>query len=236
LTSALSEWAHCPHSKVRFLYSGLCGSIRAGPIIVLHFGQKGRLVAIEAGVASWNLNMSGLLTVIRSLQLLQRFLHEISSIDALRSSAKEFDGDLGRHLFHRIEYFVGGIRQPVRVDVDADLASLAAHLTALLQIRDRLFELMPTLRALKFDEEGIGTKHLHPSFASIDCGARCTMKIVRHYRSTQSSLWRKNGRSQLQSPPVKSRCALAGILTAMQSRPIFRKPRSHFEVLPDDSR
>jgi hypothetical protein len=36
------------HSKVRFLYSGLWGSIRAGIIIVPHFGQDGRLVAIRS--------------------------------------------------------------------------------------------------------------------------------------------------------------------------------------------
>jgi hypothetical protein len=52
LTRVLSEWWQFGHSNVRFLYSGLWGSIRAGIIIVPHFGQDGRLVAIEAGVAS----------------------------------------------------------------------------------------------------------------------------------------------------------------------------------------
>jgi hypothetical protein len=42
---------------VRFLYSGLWGSLLASIIIAPHFGQDGRFVAIEAGLASRNPSM-----------------------------------------------------------------------------------------------------------------------------------------------------------------------------------
>ena len=64
--------------------------MRARPIIVPHFGQKGRLVAIEAGVASWNLNMPDLFTVIRPLRsTVSRILHEIYSIDTRHAEVSE---------------------------------------------------------------------------------------------------------------------------------------------------
>jgi hypothetical protein len=64
----------------------------------------------------------------------------------------EFDSDLGGHLFQRPLDFLSGVRQPVRVYVDSNVAAPAPHMSALLETRDRLLEIMPALRALESDE------------------------------------------------------------------------------------
>jgi hypothetical protein len=64
----------------------------------------------------------------------------------------EFDSDFGGHLFQSPPDFLSGVRQPVRVNVDSNVAARAPHMSALLETRDRLLELMPALRALESDE------------------------------------------------------------------------------------
>jgi hypothetical protein len=86
----------------------------------------------------------------------------------VRKSTVKLDGDLRRHLVDRALYFIGGVCQPICIDVDSDSASLAAHMIAQLETRDRLFEFAPTLRALKSDHDGVRTGHLHP----VDAAAR----------------------------------------------------------------
>jgi hypothetical protein len=65
---------------------------------------------------------------------------------------EKFDCNLGGHFFQRPPDFLSGICQPVGVNVNSNAAAPAAHLSAPLKTRDRLFELMPALRALEFDE------------------------------------------------------------------------------------
>jgi hypothetical protein len=68
------------------------------------------------------------------------------------ASAEKLDCDLRGHLFQGPPDFLGGVCQPVRVDVNSDATAVAAHVSALLQTLDRLLELMPALRALEFDQ------------------------------------------------------------------------------------
>jgi hypothetical protein len=66
--------------------------------------------------------------------------------------AEKLDGDLRGHLIQGTPHFLGGVCQSVRVDVDSNAASTAAHVSAQLETSDRLLKLMPALRALEFDQ------------------------------------------------------------------------------------
>jgi hypothetical protein len=44
LKTRLSECSHFGHSKVRLSYPGLSGAMRVIIIVVLHFGQGGRII------------------------------------------------------------------------------------------------------------------------------------------------------------------------------------------------
>jgi hypothetical protein len=85
-----------------------------------------------------------------------------STSGEVRRSVKKLDGDFRRHLVDRTLYFVGGVRQAICININSDPASLAAHMIAHLEARDRLFQLVPTLRALKSDHNGVCTGHLRP--------------------------------------------------------------------------
>jgi hypothetical protein len=65
---------------------------------------------------------------------------------------EKFDSDLAGHFFQRPADFLGGVRQSVGVNVDPNVAARASHMGALFETRDRLFKLMPALRALEFDQ------------------------------------------------------------------------------------
>jgi hypothetical protein len=68
------------------------------------------------------------------------------------ASAEKLDCDLRGHLFQGPPDFLGGVCQPVRVDVNSDAAARAAHVGGLLKALDRLLKLVPALRALEFDQ------------------------------------------------------------------------------------
>jgi hypothetical protein len=69
----------------------------------------------------------------------------------LTASAEEFDRDLRRHLVQGALHFLSRICQPVRIDVDPDVAALAPHAIAELEACDRLFEFVSAVRTLEFD-------------------------------------------------------------------------------------
>jgi hypothetical protein len=72
---------------------------------------------------------------------------------------KELDSDFGGHFFNCALHFLGGVRQSVRVDVNSDPTSPAAHVIAELQASDRLLKLVTALRALKTDHKRIRHGH-----------------------------------------------------------------------------
>jgi hypothetical protein len=47
LTTELSEWSHCGHSKVRKSWPSLWGSIRVSVIVEVHLGHVGRRIASD---------------------------------------------------------------------------------------------------------------------------------------------------------------------------------------------
>jgi hypothetical protein len=69
----------------------------------------------------------------------------------LTTSAKEFDRDLRRFLVQGAPHFLNRICQPVRIDVDTNVAAWAAHMIAELEASDRLFEFVSAIRTLEFD-------------------------------------------------------------------------------------
>jgi hypothetical protein len=66
-------------------------------------------------------------------------------------SVEELDRDLRRHLFQGAPHFLSRICEPVRVDIDTDVAALAAHVIAKLKASDRLLEFVSAVRTLEFD-------------------------------------------------------------------------------------
>jgi hypothetical protein len=64
---------------------------------------------------------------------------------------EEFDRDLGGHLVQGTPHFLSRICQPVRIDVDTNVAARAAHVIAELEASDRLFEFVSAARTLEFD-------------------------------------------------------------------------------------
>jgi hypothetical protein len=98
---------------------------------------------------------------------------------------KKLDRDLRRYLVDRTLYFVGGVCQPICININSDPASFAAHVIAQLETRDRLFELVPAFRALKSDHNGVGTGHLHP----VDTAARCSLAGRANFIETRNRLF-----------------------------------------------
>jgi hypothetical protein len=72
----------------------------------------------------------------------------------------ELDRNLRGNFPHGFLNFVGGVSQPVRINIDSDATPQTARTLAQLQLRNCLFEVMPTLRALKFDDTGVDVCHL----------------------------------------------------------------------------
>lgn len=64
---------------------------------------------------------------------------------------KKLDGDLGRNPLDSFLNFLGGIRQPIRVDIDSCAAPGTDHVIVRLQAPDRLPEVVPAFRTLKSD-------------------------------------------------------------------------------------
>jgi hypothetical protein len=87
----------------------------------------------------------------------------------LSSLLKEFDGNLWRNFFERMANFLGGVRQPVCVNVYSYIAPRAAHGFAQPQVPYRLFEFVPASRALKSDHTCLAAGHHSSSFR---CGPR----------------------------------------------------------------
>src|SRR5580693_8899761 len=89
-----------------------------------------------------------------SFKFSRRSISHNSLASSLRDEgiSEKFDGDLGGHLFQGPPDFLGGVCQPIRVNVNSNVAAPAAHMSALLEARDRLLQLMPALRTLEFDQ------------------------------------------------------------------------------------
>jgi hypothetical protein len=65
---------------------------------------------------------------------------------------EKFDCDLWGHLFQGPPDLLSGVCEPIGVNVNSNAATPADHVSALLETRDRLLELMPALRALESDQ------------------------------------------------------------------------------------
>jgi hypothetical protein len=72
---------------------------------------------------------------------------------------EELDRDFRWRFFHRTLHFLSGVCESVRVDVNSDPTSPAAHVIAQLKTSDRLLKLVPALWALKSDHKCIGANH-----------------------------------------------------------------------------
>jgi len=72
---------------------------------------------------------------------------------------KELDRDLGGNLLDRLLNFLGGLGQPVGVDIDADPAPGTRHVLIRLELSDRLLEIVPAIRTLKPDLVGCRANH-----------------------------------------------------------------------------
>src|ERR1041384_6863682 len=66
-------------------------------------------------------------------------------------SPKKLDGDFGWNLLDRLLNFLRGVGQPIRVDVDSDMAACTRHVLVRLQAPDRLPQIVPAIRTLKLD-------------------------------------------------------------------------------------
>jgi len=66
-----------------------------------------------------------------------------SVIAFLDRLTKELDGDLWGHFPDRLVNFVGGIGEPVHVDVNANAATQTLHVFTRFQSSDVLFEAWP---------------------------------------------------------------------------------------------
>ena len=76
-----------------------------------------------------------------------------------KCSAEELDRDFRRDLFEGFLNLLGGVSEPVRVDVDSDATPPTAHGFAGLQRTYSLFEVVPAVRALKSDFMRITINH-----------------------------------------------------------------------------
>jgi hypothetical protein len=74
-------------------------------------------------------------------------------------SPKELDRNLWRDLLDRFPNLLGGLCQPVRVDVDADTAAGTGHMRVGLESTDGLFEFLPAVGALKLDFASVYVCH-----------------------------------------------------------------------------
>jgi hypothetical protein len=73
--------------------------------------------------------------------------------------AEKFNGDLGGNFLDGSLNFLGGIGQPVRVNVYSYPTSRTAHVFARLQLPYGLFEFVAAFRALKSDHMGVNADH-----------------------------------------------------------------------------
>jgi hypothetical protein len=76
--------------------------------------------------------------------------------------AKKLDGNLWWNLLDSVLNFLGGPRQPIRVDVDSYATPRTGHMLACLEPPDCLFEILPAFRALKPDLMEIYASHRKP--------------------------------------------------------------------------
>jgi hypothetical protein len=93
-----------------------------------------------------------------------------------RCLAEKLDRDLGRDFIHRLLNFVGGLGQPIGVDVDSDATTLTGHVLVRLDPPDGLMEILPATGALKSDLMLFNVRH----------GGRASFAA---YGSNQSSLF-----------------------------------------------
>jgi len=117
-----------------------------------------------------------------------------SVIAFLDRLAKEFDGDLWGNFADRLVNFVGGIDEPVRVDVDANAATRTLHVFTQFQSPDALFKFMAAVRTLKSDDVGIDIWH------------RASSVLFLWARETGAAL-RPTGSEQHVSPGRRPFCA-----------------------------
>ena len=73
--------------------------------------------------------------------------------------AEKLDRDLGRDFIHRLLNFVGGLGQPVGVDVDPDATTRTGHVLVCLDPSDGLMEILPAIGALKSDLMHFSVRH-----------------------------------------------------------------------------
>jgi hypothetical protein len=82
--------------------------------------------------------------------------------------AEKLDRDLGRTFIHRFLNFVGGLGQPVGVDVDSDATTRTGHMLVRLDPSDGLMEILPTIGTLKSNLTHFNVRHRgKPSFCDI---------------------------------------------------------------------
>jgi hypothetical protein len=65
--------------------------------------------------------------------------------------AEKLDRDLGWDFVHRFLNFVGGLSQPIGVDVDPDATTRTGHVLVRLDAPDGLMEILPAIGTLKSD-------------------------------------------------------------------------------------
>jgi hypothetical protein len=84
---------------------------------------------------------------------------QASELVKYRMLSVELDGDLRWNFFDGSLNFIGGVGQPVGIDIDSYAASATGHVPARFQLADRLFELVPAFRTLKFDDVSVNVAH-----------------------------------------------------------------------------
>jgi hypothetical protein len=95
-----------------------------------------------------------------------------------RCLAEKLDRDLRWDFIHRFLNFVGGLGQPIGVDVDPDATTRTGHVLVRLDPPDGLMEILPAIGTLKSDLMHFNVRHGGKrSF----CGIRIKSILIIYY-------------------------------------------------------